>query len=197
MVYKKLEHFIERKLHDKQLVYLSLFAIIAIPLSTYILATNGSPFQYTLSMIGNKLWHRVQFIIRWIIIGTMLSFYILRLYLLGSFKNKKARKLLSRWITSLILTVMIPATNNFPAWKKLHLITAIIFAICLITSLYLFTTTLQNHNKKAYRRSIGLLYTIIWWSLIMLFIFGNTGMFELFFFTMLTIFLIFMRQKIK
>lgn len=55
MVYKKLEHFIERKLHDKQLVYLSLFAIIAIPLSTYILATNGSPFQYTLSMIGNKL----------------------------------------------------------------------------------------------------------------------------------------------
>lgn len=55
MVYKKLEHFIERKLHDKQLVYFSLFAIIAIPLSTYILATNGSPFQYTLSMIGNKL----------------------------------------------------------------------------------------------------------------------------------------------
>ncbi len=196
MVYKKLERFIEKKLHDKQLVYFSLFAIIAIPLSTYILATNGSPFQYTLSMIGNKLWHRMQFIIRWIIIGTMLSFYILRLYLLGSFKNKKARRLLSRWITSLILTVMIPATNNFPIGKQLHLITAIVFAICLMTSLYLFTTTLQDHNQKAYRRSIGLLYTIIWWSLIMLFVFGNTGMFELFFFTMLTIFLIFIRQKI-
>ncbi len=196
MVYKKLEHFIERKLHDKQLVYLSLFAIIAIPLSTYILATNGSPFEYTLSMIGNKLWHRIQFIIRWIIIGTMLSFYILRLYLLDSFKDKKARKLLYRWIISLILTVIIPATNNFPLWKKLHLVTAIIFAICLIASLYLFITTLQNHDKKAYRRSIWLLYTIIWWSLIMLLIFWNTWMFELFFFTMLTIFLIFIRQKI-
>ncbi len=55
MVYKRLEHFIKKKLYDKQLVYFSLFAIITIPLSTYILATNGSPFEYTLSMIGNKL----------------------------------------------------------------------------------------------------------------------------------------------
>lgn len=162
--------------------YFSIFSIITIPIFTYLFATKASPFDYTFSMIWNKLWHRLSFILRWTLTWMMLTFQILRLYIIKSFQNKQARKLLLRSLFFLVLTVVIPAMENLPILKKLHALLAAAFAISLMVSLYLFVKHLQKSKKRIYDRSILVFLITIFWSLTSLFIFGNTWVFELFFF---------------
>ncbi len=187
---KKIELRLENNVHNKTVRYFSIFAVIFIPLFTYLFATKESPFDYTFSMIWNKLWHRLSFIIRWILTGFMLTFYILRLFILKSFTNKNARKLLIRSLVFLVLTVLIPSIEQRPILKGLHFVTAIIFSITLILSLYFFITYLQKTKRKIYNRSMILFLITVFWSLITLFIFWKNWLFELFFFLALTIFLL-------
>jgi len=195
----KIEKFIEKNLHNPALKYFSIFSIIMIPLFTYLFATKESPFDYTFSMIGNKFWYRLNFIMRWVFTGFMLTFYILRLFVLKSFSNKNARKLLVASLVLLILTVVIPAIETIPITKKIHNLLVVAFTISLTASLYIFTIYMQKTDKNSYKRSLGLFLFTIGGSLSMLFIFGMSGIFELFFFFSLAIFLliIHMLHKIK
>ncbi len=169
--------------------YLAVFAIVMIPLFTYLFATRESPFQYTMSMIGNKLGYRVSFIIWGIVTGLLLTFYVFRLYVLKSFFRKRARRLLIWSLVFLVLTVAIPAMEHLPILNRLHAMAAVAFALCLIASLYLFIKHLEAESKKISLRSLWMLYVVVGGSLILFFIFGNTGIFELFFFFSLSVFL--------
>ncbi len=169
--------------------YLAVFALVMIPLFTYLFATRESPFQYTMSMIGNKLGYRVSFIIWGMATGLLLTFYVIRLYVLKSFYHKRARRLLIWSLVFLVLTVAIPAMEHLPILKRLHAVAAVAFALCLIASLYLFIKHLEAESKKISLRSLWMLYVVVGGSLILFFIFGNTGIFELFFFFSLSIFL--------
>lgn len=173
----------------KELTWLATFAIVMIPLSTYLLGTKESPFYYSLSMIGNKSGYRLEFILWGIMTGLFLTFFIERLYALKSFDNPRARNLLISSLIFLVLTVLIPYMKDLKILSKIHNITAAAFGICLTASLYLFIKYLSERDHKLYHWSMIMLYIIIGGSLGLLFLFGRTGVFELFFFFSLSIFL--------
>lgn len=178
----------DRLLRDRA-TYLALFALVFIPLFTYLFATHESPFEYTMSQIGNKLGYRFRFIVWGIVTGLLITFYVIRLFVLKSFHNRKARKLLVWSLIFLILTVLIPAMEHLPILKRLHAVAAVAFALCLMASLYLFIRHLESEHKKVSERSLWMLYLVVGGSVGLFFLLGNTGIFELFFFGSLTIFL--------
>ncbi len=73
-------------------------------------------------MIGNKLGYRINFITWSVSVGLLLTFFLLRLYVLKSFRNPRARRLLIWSLVFLILTVLIPAVEHLPILKRLHAI---------------------------------------------------------------------------
>ncbi len=178
------EHLLKHRM-----TYLAVFIIIFIPLYTWLFATRESPLQYTMSMIGNKLGYRLNFIIWGIVTGLLLTFFVLRLYVLRSFHNKRARKLLLWSLVFLILTVAIPAMEHLPVLSRLHALAAVAFALSLTASLYLFIRHLESAHKKITLRSLWMLYAVVGGSVLLFFLFGNTGVFELFFFFSLSVFL--------
>ena len=176
--------------------WLAAFAIIMIPLYTYLFGTKKSPFQYTLSMIGNIPGNRINFIVWGLVTGLLLTFFIIRLYVLKSFKNPKARKLLVWSLVFLLLTVLIPAMDSLPLLKHIHALMAVAFALSLMASLYLFIKHLSATNQKIYSWSMLMLIIVIGGSVGLLFLFGNTGIFELFFFFSLSVFLFLLNKRL-
>ncbi|PRY92000.1 hypothetical protein DFO77_1414 [Marinilabilia salmonicolor] len=192
-MFKKLEQYIRNHVNTRLLRNLSVFAIIFIPLGTWLFATNESPLDYTMSMIGNKLGYRLNFIIWGAVTGFLLIFYVLRLFVLKAFKDKRARRLLIWSLLFLMLTVLIPAVDYLPVLSKLHTIAAIAFALSLMASLYLFVEHLHRVNKSSKSWSMAMFWITIGGSLLLHFLFGNTGVFELFFFFSLAAFLLLLR----
>ncbi len=178
-----------KRLMRDRATYFAIFAIIFIPLYTYLFATRESPLEYTMSMIGNKLGYRLNFIIWGVVTGLLITFYIIRLYILKSFYHRRARRLLVWSLLFLVLTVAIPAMEHLPILKRLHALSAVAFALSLMASLYLFIRHLEEENRKVSVRSMWMLYIVAGGSLLLFFVFGNTGVFELFFFFSLSLFL--------
>ena len=87
-------------------------------------------------------------------VGLLLTFFLLRLYVLKSFRNPRARRLLIWSLVFLILTVMIPAVEHLPIPKRLHAIAAVAFGLSLSASLYLFIRYMHNMDEQASIRSI-------------------------------------------
>ncbi|NHB68729.1 hypothetical protein [Perlabentimonas gracilis] len=187
----KKQHF-----KNKEVTWLAIFAIIMIPLGTYLFGTKESPFYYTLSMIGNRLGYRLNFIIWGIVTGLLLTFFIIRLFVLKSFHNQRARRLLVWALVFLLLTVLIPSLERLPVLMIFHILVAAGFAISLTLSLYLFIKHLSISDQKVYRWSILMFYLVVGGSLLMLFVFGMNGIFELFFFISLSIFLGALNRKL-
>lgn len=186
---EKIENLEKGDFDRRYLNALAIFAIIVIPLYTWLFGTKESPLDYTLSMIGNKLGYRINFILWGTVTGLLLTFFILRLYVLKSFHNPRARRLLIWSLLFLILTVLIPAMEHLPILKKLHAIAAIAFGLSLSTSLYLFIRYLHTSHKKVSIKSLWMLYAVVFGSITLFFLVGNTGVFELFFFFSITLFL--------
>ncbi len=177
--------------------YLAIFALIFIPLYTWLFATKESPFYYTMSMIGNQFDYRLNFIIWGTVTGFLLTFYIARLYVLKSFKNKRAHRLLIWSHIFLILTVAIPAVEHLPFLKTLHAVMAVLFGLSLLASLYLFIRFLGEINEQITIKSMWFLTAVLAGSIGLFFLLGNTGIFELFFFFSLVIFLAVLRKWLK
>lgn len=192
-----LYHFSKETLGRGYMKYFALFALFIIPLYTYLFATQESPFFYTLSMIGNQLDQRLSFIVWGVLTGFLLSFYILRLYLLKSFYHRRAHRLLMWSHAFLILTVVIPAVDHLPFLKKLHILMAVLFGLSLLASLYLFIRYLGEIDQRISLKSSWMLLVVLGGSLGLFFLLGNTGVFELFFFFSLTIFLAILRYWLK
>lgn len=180
-----------------RMTWLAVFAIIVIPVYTWLFGTRYSPLDYTLSMIGNKLGYRLNFVIWGTVTGLLLTFYVVRLFVLNSFTHPRARRLLLWSLAFLILTVLIPAMEHLPILKKLHAVTAVAFGISLTLSLYLFIRHLASLNKDVSIRSLWALYLVVGGSVLLFFLFGNTGIFELFFFFSISTFLLLLNRWIR
>lgn len=187
----------EDKLSKGYMRYVAIFAMIVIPLYTYLFATKESPFYYTMSMIGNTPEYRWAFIIWGAITAMLISFYIYRLYVLKAFRNRKANKLLVASLVFLILTVVIPAVEAMPFLKQLHAVVAVFFALSLTASLYLFIRYLAAIDQEISIRSSWMLLGILGISIGLYFILGNTGIFELFFFFSLSVFLLLLKKWLR
>jgi hypothetical protein len=178
--------------------YLAIFAGISIPLFTILFATEKSPFQYTLSMIGN--WFdfddRVKFIIWGILTSTLLVIFIIHIFKKTRFKNERAYRFLYASGLLLMLSVLTPTITRQPIPKELrslqlgfHEIFGLLFAITLIISLYLFTRYLSSKEEEFSIKPLRALIITVGGSILVLTLFGMTGIFELFFFISLTVFL--------
>jgi hypothetical protein len=183
----------EDKLSKGYMRYLAIFAALAIPTYTFLFGTKESPFYFTLSMIGNLVEYRTGFIIWGVVTGLLITFYVYRLYVLKAFQHRKAKKLLFGSLVFLVLTVIIPAVEELPFLKKLHAVMAVLFALSLTASLYLFIRFLGQIDQQITVRSTWMLFTIVGVSVGLFFLLGNTGIFELFFFFSLSLFLILLK----
>jgi asparagine N-glycosylation enzyme membrane subunit Stt3 len=102
-----------------------IIAAVLITILTILIAIDKSPFQYSLSMIGNwfSAADRVKFLIWGFIVSLLLVWLILQVYKRAKFKNKKARNLLFLAGIFLILTVIIPTASREPIPKELRMVT--------------------------------------------------------------------------
>ena len=187
----------EDKLSKGYMRYIALFTLLAIPLYTYLFATKESPFYYTMSMIGNTPGYRWAFIIWGTVTAIMISFYVYRLYVLKAFRHRKANKLLIASLVFLVLTVIIPAVEEMPFLKQLHAVVAVFFALSLTASLYLFIRYLAAIDEEISIRSTWMLLTLLGISIGLYFLLGNTGIFELFFFFSLSLFLLLLKKWLR
>jgi len=187
----------EDRLSQGYMRYLAIFAILVIPTYTFLFGTKESPFYFTLSMIGNLVEYRTGFIIWGVVTGLLLTFYIYRLYVLKAFYHPKAKKLLFGSLLFLVLTVLIPAVEELPFLRKLHAVMAVLFALSLTASLYLFIRYLAAIDQQITLRSTWMLFSIVGISVGLFFILGSTGIFELFFFLSLSIFLVLLKVWLR
>lgn len=186
---------------------LLLFSAISIPILTLLFATDKSPFEYTMSMIGNwfGLEERIEFILWGILTATALTFFLVEIYKKTKFQNKKGYYLLYLSVTFLILSVLTPMINQTPTplelrkglYLDLHALFAISFAIFLMLSIYTFTKYLIEKKKNLPIRPSKYLMGTAGGSILLLTIFGLTGVFEIFFFIAVSIFLIVLEKGIK
>ena len=194
--YWMLDEIDRKKLHRKQVTWVAIFAIVFIPLFTWLFATSESPADYTFSMIGNTLGHRLSFILWGVVTGLLLGFYVLRLFILKSFRDTRARKLLLWSLVFLVLTVLIPSLESTYIINRLHDFTAVAFALCLVFSLYLFIRHLHEREQELYSWSLIMFHVVVGGSLLLLLLFGMTGIFQLFFFVSLSVFLAVLNRKL-
>ncbi|MDD3178147.1 MAG: hypothetical protein PHR26_01380 [Candidatus ainarchaeum sp.] len=173
------------------------FGILTLPIWTIIYATNKSPFDYTLSMIGNWFDYRINFIIWGIVTGILFTLFLINLFKKTNFNNKKSKKYAYLTGIYLILTVLTPISIQEPIDKALrvwhidlHVVWSVLFAFSLITCLYMFSKYLKTtHKQISIRYSKYMIFTIFG-SLLLLTLFGMTGIFELFFFISVTFYMI-------
>ena len=186
---------------------IDVLAALMIGFLTFLVAVQKSPFEYTLSMIGN--WfnadERVKFLIWGILVSALLIWLILKIYREMNFDDKKSKWLIILAGVSLVLSALIPMLNRMPVPKDLREITNIgfhevfgaLFVIFFAASLYLFSKHLANENQRMSKLIIDLLIIIAGGSIVILFVFGFTGIFELFFFISLSIALIIVERIVK
>lgn len=182
------------------------YALVTVPLYAVYFALKESPLDYTMSMIGNWFDNRINFIIWGIVTATLLLISIIHIYNKTKFENKKARHFAKLSMLFLILTVITPTAHNEVIYEELnqglfyvnlHGIFGFMFGLFLLLSLFLFSKYLSVVNKEMSIKSIRLLLITVGGSIITLFIFGMTGIFELFFFLFLSAFLITTNMSVK
>ena len=169
---------------------LATIAIILIPVYTIFFGFKQNPFTYTFSMIGNQFEQMTEFIIWGAITGGLLVFFIGWLFKQAAYKDKKARRMLIWSNVFLVLCVATPAIKEIdPVLHKFHALWGALFGILLCMSVYFFVRHLIETNKKISPKALMYFNIVIFGSMGCLLIFGNTGVFELFFFITLSIFL--------
>ena len=192
-----------KKVSEKILI----FALITIPIFTILFAIEKSPFNYTLSMIGNwfGLEERIEFIVWGIFTAFMLAFFLKNIYIETRFNDGKANYMLYLSSLFLILAVFVPTVNREPIPKELrpflyfnlHVLFVVLFAVFLTISLYMFTKYLSKKTKNGSVSPVKYLMFTSGISILLLTIFGMTGIFEISFFTSLSIFLIILERRSK
>ncbi len=185
---------------------LVFFSIIMIPLLALLFGLKESPFQYTFSMIGNWFDNKAIFIVWGMVTALLLLIAIIHIYQKTSFKDKRAYRFVYLSLLFLVLTVLTPTVYNDPWHHEIreralsfnaHGLFGVLFAVFLVVSLFLFSQYLSLINQKLSIKSVSWLLITVGGSLLFLFLFGMTGIFEIFFFVSLSIFLMVINQFLK
>jgi len=172
-----------------------IFGIIMIPIFTIIFGFFEPPTNYTLSMIGNWFNFRFDFIIWGIFTATLIVLFLNRVTRHINLRTTKQKLYIYLTGLFLILAVITPTRIRHPVEKSLrhiiidlHLFWSVLFAIFLLLSLYFLIKYFEKTNNKFAKKSTTIFWITIGGSLFLLFIFGMTGIFEIFFFTVLAIY---------
>ena len=169
---------------------LATIAIILIPVYAISFGFEQNPFTYTFSMIGNQFDKMTEFIIWGAVTGGAFVFFIGMLFKQAAYKEKKARRLLIWSNIFLVLCVATPAIREIdPIAHKLHALWGGLFGISLCISIYLFIKHLIATNKNISPKTLMYYNIVVIGSIACYLFFGNTGVFELFFFITLSVLL--------
>jgi len=178
---------------------LIIFAVASIPVITILASLEQSPFEYTLSMMGNWFGadERLKFIVWGIITSIILTSAIYYIYKKTEVKNKDTYNSLLISGIFLMLTVFTPTPHRTPIPYEirsfpidLHNTFGILFITSLAVSLYLFSKYISQRDKRISSIMSRFLTIILGGTIVMIIIFGMTGIFEIFFFLSLSIALI-------
>lgn len=168
-----------------------LFALVF----TILFGTLESPFDYTLSNIGNhfSMEYRLLFIIWALTCALAIQFAIISLIKLEEFTHKYCTTFVILASISLIATGLVPAViEDNPFWHAIHTITSGLTALFLLLSLVPFVKHLSRENPRL-RAIIAIWFSVIWaGSILLLIFFGKTGMFEIWFFVSNILFLLYL-----
>lgn len=161
---------------------------------TIIYGTLQDPFKYTFSKIGNRFDPelRVVFIVWASYTGFVIQLCILALFRLENYTKKLHYIFILIGVVFLVFTALAPSLDHLPIWTWVHIITGVIFALFLTMGFLPFMRWVARENPRL-RRAVYIWMSVIWGgSISFMFILGNTGVFEIFFFCTFIIFLLYL-----
>lgn len=160
---------------------------------TVIYGTLEDPFRYTFSKIGNRFNPslRVVFIVWSIYTGVAIQVSILALFRLEQYKNKWSYWFIILGVIFLVITSSLPSLDHWPLLQDMHVIAGVIFALFLTAGVLPFMRWVAKENLRL-RKNVYVWLSVIWaGSISFMLFFGNTGLFELFFFCTFIVFLLY------
>lgn len=179
---------------DRQVRFIMLTLLLIALMFTLIYGTIENPFQYTFSKIGNRfnITNRVWFIIWAISTGTIIQLSIVTLFKLENYKNKRQSWFVISGSAFLVMSSLAPSLPDLTFWTNVHLVTAGLFALLLTMGFFPFALWVARENPRL-KRIIYIWLTITWgggsfWYITL----GNTGMFEMWFFVFIIVFLLYL-----
>lgn len=166
-----------------------LFALLL----TVVYGTLENPLEYTLSKIGNYFDYRWLFIVWSIVAGIAIQSAILALYRMENYHAKHLYKFTIASAAFLIITALIPSLSQiYPFWHFLHTLFAIIYALFVFMTLNPFVFFVSKNNPRL-RLFLKIWLCVIWiGGAFTLILFGNSGIFEMWFFITIIIFLLYL-----
>ena len=167
--------------------------LLAALLFTFVFGTLQNPIEYTFSKIGNRFDNRILFIVWALFTGFTIQFSIIQLFRLERYSLSKAYKYIIIATVFLIISAIIPALEEkYPFWTWVHVVTAGLFFVFLTLSLYPFMKFVSKENPRL--RQVILSWTIIIWGGVIFWVilYGNSGIFELWGFGSILIFLLYL-----
>jgi len=178
---------------QRRLRILVMSLLMASLMLTVVYGTLENPFQYTFSNIGNFFDYRIFFIVWAIVSGLAIQVSIVALFRLENYKAKSSYLFVGLAAFFLVLTSLIPALKDiYPFWHWLHTACAIVFALFMLLSLIPYVLFISRENPRL-RLVLKLWMVVIWiGSLFPLILFGTSGLFELWFFVSLIIWLLYL-----
>jgi len=185
---------IKRQLsRERQVRILVMSLLLAALLFTVVFGTLENPFKYTFSKIGNRFNNRIMFIVWAMFTGLTIQFSVVQLFRLERFSLSKAYKYIFTASFFLIISSIIPALDEkYPFWAWIHIITAALFFLFLTLSMIPFMRFVSKENPRL-RQSIKIWAIGIWGGLIFwIILYGNTGIFELWGFGSMLVFLLYL-----
>jgi len=184
-------------LKKRQLRMLVMVLLLFTLLFTVVYSTLENPFQYTLSMIGNRFTYREWFIIWGIVTGFCLQTSSIALFKLEGYQDKKASRYVIYGAVFLVLTAIIPAIEEkMLFWHRVHMLTAVFYALFFMIGVGPFVLWVSKENPRL-RKIISIwIYTIVGGSVFALVFLGMTGIFEVWFIVGLTLFLMYLSMTL-
>lgn len=183
----------ERLLLERRTRITVMTLLLSALIFTAVYGTLEDPFRYTFSKIGNRFNPslRIVFIVWSAYTGAAIQTSILALFRLEEYNNKWAYRSILLSVFFLVITSALPSLDEWPFLQDLHVVSGVIFAFFLTAGVLPFMRWVAVENIRL-RQSVYIWLTVIWiGSISFMLIFGNTGLFELFFFCTFIIFLLY------
>ena len=171
---------------------INLILLMTALLFTVIYGTIEDPFENTMSNIGNYYDYRIAFIVWAIFSGTAIQTSILSLFKLQDYRPKKQTYLIYLATFFLIGASLIPAIlPTYPILHAIHTVFAGMHAVCIFLSMqpYLKDVITKNPRLNSY---IFYWQLLIWGGGIVVMLITFSGIFQLWFFVSLLMFLLYL-----
>lgn len=162
---------------------------------TIIYGTLENPFVWTFSKIGNRfnLRYRFLFIVWACYTGLAIVASVLALMSLEEYKKKRPYAFVVTAAVFLVLASLAPSLQeDLPFWYYMHLATSGLFILFITLGFYPFASWVSRENPRL-RITINVWLAVTWGGSVFWFLtYGNKGLFEMWFFALFIVFLLYL-----